>query len=93
VAEFYPAGSGTIPPLPWQTFPPPFSLGHARKSAIETYHLNCTSFEPVVERKLRRRQLAEDGNVEITGRDLRNGPAGDSLGSGAHGFQYRQHKG
>jgi hypothetical protein len=24
-----------------------------------------------VERKLRRRQLAEDGNVEITGRDLR----------------------
>src|SRR4051812_9845391 len=25
VAEFYSAGSGTIPPLPWQTFPPPFS--------------------------------------------------------------------
>ena len=24
-----------------------------------------------VERKLRRRQLTEDGNVEITGRDLR----------------------
>src|ERR1700747_2708942 len=27
VAEFYSAGSGTIPPLPWQTFPPPFSDG------------------------------------------------------------------
>jgi hypothetical protein len=27
VAEFYSAGSGTIPPLPWQTFPPPFSAG------------------------------------------------------------------
>jgi hypothetical protein len=24
----------------------------------------------IVERKLRRRQLADDGNVEITGRDL-----------------------
>jgi hypothetical protein len=26
VAEFYSASSGTIPPLPWQTFPPPFSF-------------------------------------------------------------------
>ena len=25
VAEFYSASSGTIPPLPWHTFPPPFS--------------------------------------------------------------------
>ena len=34
-------------------------------------------FELIVERKLRRRQLTEDGNVEITGRDLRekNPPA------------------
>jgi hypothetical protein len=30
-----------------------------------------TRFELIVERKLRRRQLADDGNVEITGRDLR----------------------
>jgi DNA primase len=28
VAEFYSAGSGTIPPLPGQTFPPPFSEGY-----------------------------------------------------------------
>jgi hypothetical protein len=38
---------------------------------IEAFHLQRTRFELIVERKLRRRQLAEDGNVEITGRDLR----------------------
>ena len=38
---------------------------------IEAFHLQRTRFEMIVERKLRRRQLAEDGNIEITGRDLR----------------------
>lgn len=38
---------------------------------IEAFHLQRTRFEMVAERKLRRRQLADDGNVEITGRDLR----------------------
>jgi hypothetical protein len=38
---------------------------------VEGYHLHRTRFEQIAERKLRRRQLAEDGNVEITGRDLR----------------------
>ena len=38
---------------------------------LETYHLQRTRFERIAERKLRRRQLTEDGNVEITGRDLR----------------------
>jgi len=38
---------------------------------IEAFHLQRTRFEMVAERKLRRRQLTEDGNVEITGRDLR----------------------
>lgn len=38
---------------------------------IEALHLQRTRFELIVERKLRRRQLADDGNVEITGRDLR----------------------
>ena len=38
---------------------------------IEAYHLQRTRLERVVERKLRHRQLSEDGNVEITGRDLR----------------------
>ena len=38
---------------------------------VEAYYLQRTRFERVAERKLRRRQLTEDGNVEITGRDLR----------------------
>lgn len=37
---------------------------------IEAFHLQRTRFELIVECKLRRRQLTEDGNVEITGRDL-----------------------
>jgi Protein of unknown function (DUF1488) len=42
-----------------------------RERCMEAFHLQRTRFELVVERKLRRRQLTEDGNVEITGRDLR----------------------
>ena len=40
---------------------------------VEAYHLQWTRFEKTAERKLRRRQLTEDGNVEMTGRDLREG--------------------
>lgn len=38
---------------------------------LEAYHLQRTRFERIAERKLRRRQLTEDGNIEITGRGLR----------------------
>jgi Protein of unknown function (DUF1488) len=38
---------------------------------VEAYYLQRTRFESIAERKLRRRQLSEDGNVEISGRDLR----------------------
>jgi hypothetical protein len=38
---------------------------------VEAYYLQRTRFESIAERKLRLRQLTEDGNVEITGRDLR----------------------
>jgi hypothetical protein len=38
---------------------------------VEAFHLQRTRFELIVERKLRRRQLTETGDVEITGRDLR----------------------
>jgi Protein of unknown function (DUF1488) len=38
---------------------------------LEAYHLHRTRLELTAERKLRRRQLTDDGNVEITGRDLR----------------------
>jgi hypothetical protein len=38
---------------------------------MEAFHLQRIRFEMIAERKLRRRQLADDGNVEITGRDVR----------------------
>ena len=38
---------------------------------LEAYHLHRTRFELIAERKVRRRQLTDDGKVEITGRDLR----------------------
>jgi len=40
---------------------------------VEAYYLWRTTFESIAERKLRRRQLTEEGDVEITGRDLRDG--------------------
>jgi hypothetical protein len=43
------------------------------EKCVEAYYLQRTRFESIVERKLRRRQLTEDGNVEITGGDLRMG--------------------
>jgi len=38
---------------------------------LETYYLHRTRLERIAERKVRRRQLTDDGNVEISGRDLR----------------------
>jgi hypothetical protein len=38
---------------------------------IEAYRLQRTWLEDIAERKLRRRQLTEDGNIEITGPDFR----------------------
>jgi hypothetical protein len=45
---------------------------------VEAFYLQRTRFESIAERKLRRRQLTEDGNVEISGRDLREGASGPS---------------
>jgi hypothetical protein len=41
------------------------------EGCVEAYYLQRTRFESIAERKLRRRQLTDDGNVEISGRDLR----------------------
>ena len=41
-----------------------------RPTPVEAYYLQRTRFETIAERKLRRRQLTDDGNVEISG-DLR----------------------
>ena len=38
---------------------------------VQAYYLQQTRFENIAQRKLRRRQLTDDGNVEISGRDLR----------------------
>src|SRR5215472_10697230 len=38
---------------------------------VEAYYFQRARFESIAERKIRRRQLTEDGNVEISGRDLR----------------------
>jgi Protein of unknown function (DUF1488) len=42
---------------------------------VEAYYLQRTRLERIAERKLRRRQLTDDGNVEISGRDLRESTA------------------
>lgn len=38
---------------------------------VEAYYRHRTRFERIAERKLRQRQLTDDANVEISGRDLR----------------------
>jgi len=40
---------------------------------VETYYLHRTRLERIAEEKLRARELTDDGNVEISGRDLREG--------------------
>lgn len=50
-------------------------IGHAvsPEACIESYHLHRTRIERAVEAKVRRRELAEDGNLDLTGRDLARG--------------------
>jgi hypothetical protein len=51
---------------------------------LEAYHVHRTRLELIAERKVRRRQLTDNGNVEITGRDLREREAtSNSRGIGA----------
>ena len=48
------------------------------EKCVEAYYLQRTWFQSVAERKLRRRQLTEGGNVEISGRDPRQLPIADA---------------
>jgi Protein of unknown function (DUF1488) len=57
---------------------------------LEAYHLQRTRFERIAERKLRRRQSTDDGNVEITGRDLQEGPAGREVGLAGGEREWRE---
>jgi hypothetical protein len=38
---------------------------------LEHFHLNRTDFERIAENRVRARQLDDDANIRITGRDLR----------------------
>jgi hypothetical protein len=58
------------------------------EKCLEAYHLQRTRFELIAERKLRRRQLAGDGNVEISGRDLRERQALQPQPSGLTGIHW-----
>ena len=58
---------------------------------LEAYHLHRTRLELVVERKLRNRQLTDDGNIEINGRDLRVPSRAATTASVGYGdLAYRQ---
>jgi hypothetical protein len=39
---------------------------------IEAYHLHRVRFERAVEAKIHRRELSEDANIDLTGRDLQH---------------------
>jgi len=61
--------------VPRRTFPHLLPERPTPERCVEAYYLQRTRLESIAERKLRRRQLTEDGNVEITGRDSREKPA------------------
>lgn len=42
------------------------------EQCLETYHLHRTRFERAVEAKIRRRELAGDGNIELAAKDLKD---------------------
>jgi len=60
----------------WSAFPGASSKSYYHRpprlsAASKRNHLDRTRLEIIAERKVRRRRLTDDGNVEITGRDLR----------------------
>ncbi len=66
--------------------------GVTPERCIEAYHLQKTRFELIAERKLRLRQLTEDANVEITGRDLRERDAAGVERARLSGCRRRNHQ-
>jgi hypothetical protein len=47
------------------------------ETCVEYFHMNRTSFERLAEQKIFDRDLSDDANIRIVGRDLRRlGPAG-----------------
>jgi hypothetical protein len=58
--------------VPRQVFQRLLDGAVTQEGCLAAYHLQRTRFELVAERKLRNRQLSDDGNVEISGRDMRS---------------------
>jgi hypothetical protein len=54
--------------VPRRVFQPVARAADPRSDASRCTTSSSTRFENIAERKLRRRQLTEDGNVEISGR-------------------------
>jgi Protein of unknown function (DUF1488) len=71
--------------VPRRVFPRLLMERPTAERCVEAYHLQRTRFERIAERKLRQRQLTEDGNVEISGRDLREGAGSQTDYSRAEG--------
>ena len=54
-----------------------------REQCVQAYYLQRPRFERIVKRKLRQRQLTDDGNIEISGRGPRKSfPATEHLSPG-----------
>jgi hypothetical protein len=64
------SGSGGVPRRVFQRLLPETPTS---ERCVEACYLQRTRFEGIAKWKLRRRRLTEDGNVEISGRDLREG--------------------
>jgi hypothetical protein len=56
--------------IPRRVFQTRLDQAPTPERCLEAYHLQRTRFELIAESKLRRRQLTDDLNVEIIGRDL-----------------------
>jgi Protein of unknown function (DUF1488) len=69
-----------------RVFQPLLAASPTPERCLEAYHLHRTRLELIAEGKVRRRQLTDDGNVEITGRDLLER---EPQASG-HSIRYRQ---
>jgi hypothetical protein len=63
-----------VVPVPRRVFQRLLPETPTPERCVEAYYLQRTRFESIAERKLRRRQLTEDGNGRSVGRDLREGP-------------------
>jgi len=57
--------------VPRRVFQQLLSESPTPERCLEACHLHRTRLELIVERKVSRKQLTDDGNIEITGRDRR----------------------